>query len=99
MTTEPTRDETLAKLVVKAHKWLKMMESGQYASIRALAEHEEIDESYLARVLRLTLLAPSIVEAIMDGCHPDCLTCRELKKPFSSDWSEQRERWSVPMVV
>lgn len=92
----PPRDETLAKLVAKAHRWLKLMESGRFASIRALAEHEKIDESYVGKVLQLTLLAPDIIEMILDGKQPDCLTWRELAKPFPVIWTEQRERWGIP---
>ncbi|MEO5333251.1 MAG: hypothetical protein H7839_14645 [Magnetococcus sp. YQC-5] len=93
------RDETLAKLVAKAHKWLRMLESGQCKSVRALAEQEKVDESYLARVLRLTLLAPDIVRDIIDGKQPDVLTWRELKKPFPSDWGAQRELWGMVELV
>lgn len=93
METAPPRDETLAKLVARAHKWLKMLEGGQCGSIRALAEQENLDESYVAKVLRLTLLAPDIIERILDGRQPDVLTWRELIKPFPMLWSEQREKW------
>ncbi|MEO5347891.1 MAG: hypothetical protein H7834_16155 [Magnetococcus sp. YQC-9] len=90
---EPLREETLAKLVAKAHRWLRMMESGQYRSIKDLAAQEQIDDSYLARVLRLTLLAPDIIVAILDGRQPDVLTWRELKSPFPMEWEKQREKW------
>ncbi|GAB0056131.1 hypothetical protein SIID45300_00436 [Candidatus Magnetaquicoccaceae bacterium FCR-1] len=89
----PPREETLGKLVAKAHRWLRMMESGQYRSIKDLAAQEQIDDSYLARVLRLTLLAPDIIVAILDGRQPDVLTWRELKNPFPMEWEQQREKW------
>ena len=95
----PTRDETLARLVSKAHQWLRMIESSKFPSIKALAEHEKMDDSYLAKVLRLTLLAPDIVMAILDGRQPDVLTWRELAKPFPVLWAEQRERWGIPAPV
>ncbi|MBF0182105.1 MAG: hypothetical protein HQM03_18970 [Magnetococcales bacterium] len=93
-TTRP-RDDTLAKLVAKAHRWLRQLESGQFASMRAIAEQEKIDESYVAKVLRLTLLAPDIIEAILNDRHPDVLTWRELAKPFPMEWEKQREQWGV----
>ncbi|MBF0339740.1 MAG: hypothetical protein HQL95_02095 [Magnetococcales bacterium] len=96
MDMPPPRDETLAKLVAKAHKWLKMLESGKAPSLRALAEQEKVGESYMSKVLRLTLLAPDIVTAIIDGRQPDVMSWRELTKPFPSVWSEQRERWGFP---
>ncbi|MBF0108704.1 MAG: hypothetical protein HQL76_05975 [Magnetococcales bacterium] len=95
MEEAPLRDETLAKLVAKAHKWLKLLESGQYRSIKDLAAQEQIDDSYLARVLRLTLLAPDIIVAILDGRQPDVLTWRELKNPFPMEWEKQREKWGM----
>ncbi|MBF0421117.1 MAG: hypothetical protein HQL78_13250 [Magnetococcales bacterium] len=91
----PPRDDTLAKLVVKAHKWLRLFENGKFTSIRAIAEQEKVDESYAAKVLNLTLLAPDIVEAILDDRQPDVMTWRELRKPFPSLWTEQRERWGI----
>ncbi len=96
MEAAPPRDETLAKLVAKAHKWLRLLESGQFRSIKELAEKENIDDSYLARVLKLTLLAPDIVTAIIDGTQPDVLTWRELRNPFPSLWTEQRAKWGIP---
>ncbi|MBF0425779.1 MAG: hypothetical protein HQL66_08170 [Magnetococcales bacterium] len=63
------------------------------SSIRAIAEQERIDESYVAKVLRLTLLAPDIIEAILDDRQPDIMTWRELAKPFPMEWPKQREVW------
>ncbi|MBF0126875.1 MAG: hypothetical protein HQM02_06650 [Magnetococcales bacterium] len=55
------------------------------------------DESYVAKVLRLTLLAPDIIiEAILDDRQPDVMTWRELAKPFPEEWPEHRERWRIP---
>ena len=95
MEDAPPRDESLAKLVAKAHKWLKMLEGGKISSVRALADQENLDESYVARVLHLTLLAPDIVAAIIDGQQPDILTWRELRKPFPVEWGKQREMWGI----
>ncbi|MBF0154240.1 MAG: hypothetical protein HQL64_10920 [Magnetococcales bacterium] len=91
----PPRDDTLARLVAKAHRWLKLLESGKVASISALAEQEKLDLSYASRVLSLTLLAPDIIEAILDDRQPDVMTWRELRKPFPMIWEEQREKWGI----
>jgi hypothetical protein len=56
-----------------------------------LAEAEKINQSYLSRVLRLTLLAPGIVEAILDGRQPPHLTLAMLMSPFPSVWTEQNQ--------
>jgi hypothetical protein len=49
---------TLVKALARAHRWQRLLESGEYGSIAELAAAEKINSSYLARVLRLTLLAP-----------------------------------------
>jgi len=65
------------------------LEQGAYASITELAAAEKINQSYVCRVLRLTLLAPALVEAILDGRHPSRLQLRTLLNPFPSDWTAQ----------
>ena len=65
---QPRRtDSTLVKALARAFRWKRMLESGEFATIAELAEREGIAPSYMARVLRLSLLAPDIVEAILDG--------------------------------
>ena len=89
------RDDGLARLVARAHQWLEMLESGKVASIRAIAEQEKSDASYVGKVLRLTLLAPDIVESILNNKQPDIMTWRELSKPFPVEWEKQREKWNL----
>ena len=60
-------DNTLVKALARAFRWKRMLETGQFATIGDLATREGIAPSYLTRVLRLTLLAPELVEAILDG--------------------------------
>ena len=62
-------NNTLVKALARAFRWKRMLESGEFATIADLAEREGIAPSYMTRVLRLTLLAPDIVEAILDGKH------------------------------
>jgi hypothetical protein len=71
-------DNTLVKAVVRSHRWRDMLESGNYATVRDLAKAEAINESYLGRVLRLTLLAPKMVEAILEGKQPATLELDDL---------------------
>lgn len=68
-----------------------MLESGEYASIRSIANDEKVDESYFGRVLRLTLLAPEIVQAMLNGRRPDELQPKHLLRRFPVDWPAQRE--------
>ena len=82
-------DSALVKAIARAHRWQRMLESGECGSITELAEAENINRSYVCRVLRLTLLAPETVEAILDGRQPEGLTLPVLMKPYSVDWREQ----------
>lgn len=65
-------DNAMVKALARAYRWRDMLESGEHATVRDLAKAETIDEVYLGRVLRLTLLAPSIVEAILAGTQELC---------------------------
>jgi len=67
-----------------------MLESNTFASVRGLAKAEKINESYLCRVLRLTLLAADIVEAILGGRQPAELQLDRLRRRFPMLWAEQR---------
>ena len=87
----PRIDNTMVKAIARAHRWKRLMESGRFASVTELAEAEKINQSYLCRVLRLTLLAPDIVEAILDGRQPAGLQMDALLRPFPSEWMAQRQ--------
>ena len=67
---KPSRDETLVKALVRAHRWRRRIESGRARSIADLAEQEGVTDAYVCRLLPLTCLAPDIVEAILDGRQP-----------------------------
>ena len=84
----PQVDSTLVKALARAFRWRRMLESGRYGSIAELAAAEKINESYVCRVLRLTLLAPEIVEAILDGRRPE-MTLAALMVPFPVEWERQ----------
>ena len=66
-----------------------MIESGEYASITELAKAEGVNQSYACRLLRLSLLAPSIVTAILDGRHDSDVMLKQLMKPLPVRWDEQ----------
>jgi hypothetical protein len=82
-------DNTLIKAIVRAHRWRDMLESGRYATVRDLAKAEAINESYLGRVLRLTLLSPAIIEAILEGRQQLTLELEGLLKQFPIEWDQQ----------
>ncbi|MGY4300147.1 hypothetical protein ACVWXN_008242 [Bradyrhizobium sp. i1.4.4] len=87
---QPRVDNTLIKAVVRAHRWRNMLESNLFGSVRDLAKAEKINESYLCRVLRLTLLSPAITEAILNGLQPDGLELSQLLKSIPAEWDEQQ---------
>ena len=83
-------DNTLVKALARAFRWKRMLESGEFATIAELAEREGIASSYMTRVLRLTLLAPDIIEAILDGKQGPELMLAKVLEPFPLDWAKQR---------
>ncbi len=83
-------DDALIKALARAFRWKRMLESGEFATIAELAAREAIPSTYMARVLRLTLLAPELIEAILDGRQPRTLTLPTVMKPFPMAWMEQR---------
>jgi hypothetical protein len=87
---KPSRDDTLIKALVRAHRWRRHIESGRAKSITDLAEQEGITDAYVCRLLPLTCLAPDIVEAILDGRQPKGLRLAELLGNGPLAWEEQR---------
>lgn len=86
-------DNTVAKAIARAFRWQRMLATGEFATISELADREGIALSYLSRVLRLTLLAPDILEAILDRRLRQDGTMAALLEPFPTDWLAQRERF------
>lgn len=87
-------DNTLVKALARAFRWKGMLESGEFASISELAEKEGIAFTYMARLMRLSLLSPELVDAVMDGHQPANITLANLMDPFPADWKEQHRLWS-----
>jgi hypothetical protein len=82
-------ENTLVKALARAFRWKRMLESGEFATIAELAEREGIAPSYMTRILRLTLLAPDIVEAILNGKQKPEVTLPRLMDGFPEDWARQ----------
>ena len=88
--TQPRRtDNTLVKALARAFRWKRMLESGEFTTIAELAAREGIAPSYMTRVLRLTMLAPDIVEAILDGKQGPDVTLERVLAPFPVEWERQ----------
>ena len=92
---KPTPDDTLLKALALAHRWKRMLDSGQVRSLNERAEAEKISPSYLTRIYRLTLLAPDIVEAILDGRQPRILHLADLMDDMPVEWGRQREMMGI----
>jgi hypothetical protein len=92
-------DPALVKALARAHRWKHLLESGRYASLGELAAAEKIDRSYLGKMLRLTLLAPDIVEAILDGRQPSHIGLPALLQSVPSMWDEQHSTITESAVV
>ena len=89
-------DPALVKALARAFRYQRMLDEGRYASISEMAKAEQIERGYLGSLLRLTLLAPSTVKAILDGRQPEGMTLPGLMEPFPVDWTEQRQ---VPAIL
>lgn len=78
------------KALARGFRWRKLLETGVYGTIEEMAAAEKINSSYVSRLLRMTLLAPDIVGAILDGRQPAEMTLAVLMEPFAVSWSMQK---------
>ncbi|MGZ8410341.1 MAG: hypothetical protein ACXWVS_10545 [Hyphomicrobium sp.] len=91
-TAKPRPDETLIRALARAHRWKRMMQDGKHRSAPEIAEAEGVTRSFVNRLLRLTLLAPDIVEAILDGRQPKAMQLDDLTRVMLTTWDEQKQR-------
>ena len=80
----------LVKALARAWRWQKLLDKGAYASVTEIAEAKKISKSYVSRILRLALLAPDIVEAILGGWADQRVMLERLERPLPVWWEEQR---------
>ena len=85
-----TIDNAMVKAIARAFRWQKLLENGTYSCLDEIARSEKIGPSFVSRYHRLVLLAPDIVEAILDGRQPAQLTMKDLLVPFPVEWKDQR---------
>jgi hypothetical protein len=83
-------DNVLVKALARAFRWQKLLDRGTYSTIKEIATKEKIDKSYVGDVLRLNLLAPDIIEMILDGRQPPGLQFEQLRKSLPLEWQDQR---------
>lgn len=89
-------DSAMIKAIARAFRWREMLENGTHSTIAEIAATEKINESYVGRILRLTLLAPDIVEGILCGRQPRELQLHGLLRRFPVEWHEQRAQLLNP---
>ncbi|MCX7350912.1 MAG: hypothetical protein NTZ54_15820, partial [Alphaproteobacteria bacterium] len=90
--SQPTRarpDSALLKALARGFRWQKMLREGDYQTLEEIADVENINPSYVSRLLRMTLLSPEIVEAILAGRQPEGLTMARAMQPFPMEWQHQ----------
>lgn len=92
----PRVDNALVKALARAHRWRRMLEAGEFATIADLARSERIAASFLTRTMRLAQLAPDLVESILDGSQPSGLKLEALRSTLPMAWSEQRAILNTP---
>jgi hypothetical protein len=93
--SKPQPDGTLVKALARAWRWQRMLDEGVYATVSEISDVENISKSYVSRILRLALLAPDIVEAILEGRADQALILGEFERPLPASWEEQVGRLSV----
>ena len=91
-------DSTLVKAVARAFRWRRMLESGVVSTVGEIAMREKINKSYVSRVLRLTLLGPEIVEAILEGRQPEGVRLPVLMRSFPGEWAKQRAGHAASLI-
>ena len=92
-------DNAMVKLIARGHRWHRQLFDGTHASIADIAKSENINPSFVSRILRLAYLSPTIVEAILDGKYPAHLTMKDLMEPFPMDWERQAEHFFAEKPV
>ncbi len=86
----PEVQSALVQALGKAFSWSDAIENGEFSSVTELARHLDIGDSYVVRILKLTTLAPDIIEAILNGEEPSGLSLARLIRTFPRDWERQR---------
>lgn len=86
----PRPDDTIVRALARAHRWRRLLDEGKHATLGEISKAEKINASYLSRVMRLSLLAPDVIEAILDGRLKDGVQLVDLLEPLPMGWDEQR---------
>jgi hypothetical protein len=85
----------MIKALAGVFRWRKLLDTDEHGTLEELAKAKGINATYVSRILRLTLLAPEIVEAILDGRQPAGLQLDDLLEGFQLRWVGQGEMWLI----
>jgi hypothetical protein len=91
-TSKARPDGTLVKALARAWRWQRMLDEGVHTSVSEIGDAENISKSYVSRILRLALLAPDIIEAILAGQTDQTMMLEQLERPLPARWEEQCQR-------
>ena len=80
------------KALARAWRWQRLLDGGVYSSVSETGDAEKISKSYVSRTLRLALLAPDLVEAILAKSNDQALMLEKLERPLPAIWEEQWRR-------
>jgi hypothetical protein len=78
--TKPQPDGVLAKALARAWRWQRLLDHSVFSSVTEIAGAERISNSYVSRIFRLALLAPKIVEAILNGTAGPAIAFEQLEQ-------------------
>jgi hypothetical protein len=85
-------DNVLVKALVRGFRWRKLLDDETCSTIKEIAAKERVEVSYIAEVIRLTLLAPDLIELILDGRQPPGWQLRQFRRSFPLEWQAQRDK-------
>ncbi|WP_299735417.1 hypothetical protein [uncultured Endozoicomonas sp.] len=91
--------EALQRALIQGHRWIKLLENGKFQNLEILAKKEKTDKSRVAKLIRLTCLAPDIQEAILCNTGAWILTLKDCMKPFPMLWTEQRDHFKKSALI
>ena len=85
-------DRSLVRLILTALRYKDLVLKARGQSIKELCAEEGVSRSYFTRALRLTYLAPDIIQAVLQATQPLGLSAAELKRAskLPLNWDEQR---------
>ena len=87
--------DPLVMNLARAFRWQALIDSGFYRNIADLAAAAGKDPAFVAGMIRLTLLAPEIVHAILAGTLQKSIPMEKLCKEIPSRWEDQKKLFGI----